>query len=170
MKKIFLYLLVFYLLPGVSSAHPLKMAYTSVKYDAVKKVFEITHRVFQDDFENTLHDNYHYSGGDVFINQKNQITQKFVNEFFQKNFSMMFNASKANLKYVRTEQKNQMGIIIYYETEKVDLSKITSIQIYNFIMMESFKEQVNMFHLNINDKVKRTVKFEIDKTKENLLL
>lgn len=154
---------------GVSTAHPLKMAYTSVKYDAVKKVFEITHRVFQDDFENTLKGNYHYAGGDVFINQKNQITQKFVNDFFQKNFSIMLNKAKANLKYIKTEQKNQMGIIIYYESEKVDLSKITSVQVYNFIMMESFKEQVNMFHLNINDEIKRTVKFEIDKTKENLI-
>lgn len=170
MKKILLYLLVFYLMSEASSAHPLKMAYTSVKYDAVKKVFEITHRVFQDDFENTLHDKYSYAGGDVFMNQKKQSTQKFVNDFFQKNFSIMFNKSKTTLKYVKTEQKNQMGIIIYYETEKVDLSKITSIQVYNFIMMESFKEQVNMFHLNINDEVKRTVKFEIDKTKENILL
>lgn len=154
----------------MSSAHPLKMAYTSVKYDEVKKVFEITHRVFQDDFEKTLHDTYRYTGGDVYINQKNQVTQKFVNEFFQKNFSIMINKSFTKLKYLKTEQKNQMGIVIYYETEKVDISKITSIQVYNFIMMESFKEQVNMFHLNINDEIKRTVKFEIDKTKENILL
>jgi hypothetical protein len=169
MKRFISCLLIFFLIQVVSSAHPLKMAYTSVRYDAVKKVFEITHRVFQDDFENTLGEKYHYSGGDVFINQKNQITQKVVNEFFRKNFSIMFNKTTVNLKLVKTEQKNQMGIIVYYETEKVDLSKINSIQVYNFIMMESFKEQVNMFHLNINDEIKRTVKFDIDKTKENLL-
>ncbi|GAL84177.1 hypothetical protein MYP_1405 [Sporocytophaga myxococcoides] len=169
MKRALLCVVVFFFIKDESSAHPLKMAYTSVKYSAVKKVFEITHRVFQDDFENTLREEYNYSGGDVFINQKNQITQKFVNDFFQKNFSIKFNKTAVNLKFVKTEQKNQMGIIVYYETEKVDLSKISSIQIYNFIMMESFKEQVNMFHLNINDEIKRTIKFEIDKTNENLL-
>ena len=168
MKRVLLCVVILFLTQVVSPAHPLKMAYTSVKYDAIKKIFEITHRVFQDDFENTLRGKYHYSGGDVFINQKNQITQKFVNDFFQKNFSIMFNKTTVNLKLVKTEQKNQMGIIVYYETEKVDLSKINSIQVYNFIMMESFKEQVNMFHLNINDEIKRTIKFDIDNTKESL--
>ncbi len=168
MKRVLVCLVILFL-TRVASAHPLKMAYTSIKYNAVKKIFEVTHRVFQDDFENTLQEKYHYSGGDVFVNQKNQITQKIVNEFFQKNFSIMFNNATVDLKFVKTEQKNQMGIIVYYETEKVDLSKINSMQVYNFIMMESFKEQVNMFHLNINDEIKRTVKFDIDNTKENLV-
>ena len=61
-----------------------------------------------------------------------------------------------------------MGIIVHYETEKVNIRAIKSISVYNYIMMESFKEQVNMFNLNINDQVKRTLKFEIDKTREVL--
>jgi len=170
MKQFVFCLIPFCLLSGWLSAHPLKMAYTSVKYDAVRQVFEISHRVFQDDFEATLIKNYRYTGGDVFLNQKNQATQKVVNEFFQKNFSITFNNKiPVSLTYIKTEQKNQMGIIIYYETNKIDVSTIHSVEVYNFILMESFREQVNMFHLAIND-IKRTVKFELNKTREKLLL
>lgn len=144
------------------------MAYTSVKYNASKQVFEISHRVFQDDFEATLGEKYDYRNGDVFLKQKDAATQKAVDQFFGKNFSMMANSTNLKLKYIKTEQKNQMGIIVHYETQKVNIAAIKTITIYNFIMMESFKEQVNMFNLNINDEIKRTLKFEIGKTKETL--
>lgn len=54
---------------GLLNAHPLKMAYTAVKYNPDKKVFEISHRVFQDDFENTLKAGYNYNQ-DVFSIKK----------------------------------------------------------------------------------------------------
>ena len=152
------------------AAHPLKMAYTSVKYNAQKQVFEITHRVFQDDFEATLRSKYGYTGGDVFTHQHTPLTQRMVNAFFEKNFSISFDGRSPRLTYIKTEQKHQMGIIVYYETGKITAEKIRSISIYNYIMMESFKEQVNMFHLNINEAVKRTVKFGIDKSKETITL
>lgn len=162
-----LFFLVFFALFGVTEvlAHPLKMAYTSVKYNKAKQVFEISHRVFQDDFEATLKEKYGYKGGDVYANQKNAETQKTVNRFFEKNFSITFGNKKPKLRYIKTEQKQQMGIIVWYETDKINIATLKSVAIYNYIMMESFKEQVNMFNLNISDDIKRTVKFEIDKTR-----
>jgi hypothetical protein len=144
-------------------AHPLKMAYTAVKFNPEKQVFEISQRVFQDDFEMTLEKNYGYKGGDVFTNQKSAATLEAVNVFFDKNFSISFDGKKLKHRYIRTEQKHDMGIIIYYETEKIDAANIKSIKIYNFIMMESFKEQVNMLNINIDDIFKRTIKFEVRK-------
>ncbi len=152
------------------SAHPLKMAYTAVKYNPQKQVFEISHRVFQDDFELTLQTKYNYSGGDVFINQRSAVTQVTLNWFFDQNFSIQFNGNKPKLHFKSMEQKNQMGIIVTYETERISLSNLKSISIYNYIMMEIFKEQVNMFNLNINDEIKRTLKFELGKTNEIIAL
>lgn len=149
----------------ISEAHPLKMAYTSVKYNSVKQVFEISHRVFQDDFENTLIAKYNHDGKDVVINQNAPSIQKAINKFFDKNFSISFNNQKQKLTYIKTEQKNQMGIIIHYETEKVKIESIKTFTIYNYIMMESFSEQVNMFNLNINDQIKQTIVFDINNTK-----
>lgn len=167
MKKVVI--LSVMLLASVSvMAHPLKMAYTSVKYNPARQVFEISHRVFQDDFENTLRSAYGYKGGDVYTQQKTAVTQKAVNTFFEQNFSISFNNIKPKLQYIKTEQKNQMGIIVWYETGKIPAGSISTITVYNHILMESFKEQVNMFNLNINDDVKRTLKFELGKTKETI--
>jgi hypothetical protein len=163
-------ILVMLISSAAALAHPLKMAYTSVKYNAARQVFEISHRVFQDDFELTLKSNYGYKGGDVFVNQKDAATQKTVNTFFEKNFSITFNTTKPKLKYVKTEQKQQMGIIVWYETEKIDISKLSSVTVYNHIMMESFKEQVNMFHLGLPNDVKHTVKFEVGREREVIRL
>lgn len=162
--------MIFVFSSAAAVAHPLKMAYTSVKYNAARQVFEISHRVFQDDFELTLRANYAYRGGDVFADQKNAATQKAVNTFFEKNFSITFNAVKPKLKYIRTEQKQQMGIIVWYETEKIDITKLTSVAIYNRIMMESFKEQVNMFHLALPNDLRHTARFEVGKEKEMIKL
>ena len=148
-------------------AHPLKMAYTSVKYDAHRKVFEITHRVFQDDFENTLKASYNYVG-DVFLHQNSAESQRAVTAFFQKNFSISMNNVIQKLTYKKVEQKNQMGLVVYFETNQINPSTIKFIAVYNYIMMESFKEQVNMFHLNINEQVKRTLKFEKGRTRERI--
>lgn len=93
-----------------------------------------------------------------------------MNEFFEKNFSFFLNNVKPKLKYIKTEQKNQMGIIVYYETERIEVSNLKSIIIYNTIMMESFKEQVNMFNITINDQVKRTLKFEQGSGSETIRL
>lgn len=152
------------------AAHPLKMAYTSVKYNAAKQVFEISHRVFQDDFEATLKEKYDYTGGDVYVNQKKAETQQAVNRFFEKNFSIIFDKKTPKLRYIKTEQKQQMGIIVWYETDKIPVTDLKSVSIYNYIMMESFKEQVNMFSLNISTEVKRTLKFELDKTRATITI
>ena len=79
----------------IADAHPLKMAYTAVKYNKEKKVFEIGHRVFQDDFEKTLNGKYNYSE-DVYVNQHSADAQKAVNQFFSNNFSTR---SKPNIAY-----------------------------------------------------------------------
>jgi hypothetical protein len=146
------------------------MAYTSVKFNPEKEVFEISHRVFQDDFENTLKNNYRFAGGDVCTGQQNPMTQKAVNLFFEKNFLLFFDQVKQKMRYVRTEQKNQMGIIVYYETGKVNLTAIHRVEVHNSIMMESFKEQVNMFQFYVNEASKRTLKFELGSTKATFSL
>jgi hypothetical protein len=169
MKQVIAAVLILIVLTG-AIFHPLKMAYTSVKYDDTKKVFLISHRVFQDDFELTLKNNYAYSGNDVFKHQHSAPTQKAINDFFNKNFRILLNGQMPNLAFRKIEQKNDMGIIVWYETGRLDIKKIKTISIFNFIMMESFQEQVNMFHLNIGDTVKRTLKFEGDKTKEEISL
>lgn len=161
-------MLLAFLYPVIAGAHPLKMAYTAVKYNPEKQVFEIGHRVFQDDFEKTLNTSYSYTNGDVFINQTSAITQKAINAFFEKNFKLRFNENPVSLTFKRIEQKQQMGIIVWFETSKVVPEAIQTVNIYNFIMMESFKEQVNLFNLNIRDEIKRTVKFEIDKTQDHI--
>jgi hypothetical protein len=153
-----------------AQAHPLKMAYTSVKFNPAKGVFEIRHRVFQDDFEHTLRSNYAYKGGDVFVNQKTTRTQKAVDVFFQKNFSLWFDMHYVPLHYIKTEQKQQMGIIIWYETEKISITTLKMVNVLNQIMMESFTEQVNMFHINIDDTIKRTITFEKAKKRASIPL
>lgn len=166
MRKLFL--LFAFLCPVIAGAHPLKMAYTAMRYNQNMQVFEIGHRVFQDDFENTLNTAYSYTNGDVFVNQTSAITQKAINAFFEKNFKLRFNEKPVSLTFKRIEQKQQMGIIVWFETSKVVPETIKTVDIYNFIMMESFKEQMNLFNLNIRDEIKRTLKFEIDKTQNHI--
>jgi hypothetical protein len=167
MKKLLLIIVIAFLAAS-TLAHPLKMAYTAVKFNAEKQVFEIGHRVFQDDFEATLIAKYHYTGEDVFKAQKLTNTRQTIDIFFQKNFNLSINGKAIKTKYVGIEQKHEMGIIIWYETEKIDISQIKQIKVYNSIMMESFKEQVNMFNLNINDFTKRTLKYEYKKREETI--
>lgn len=157
----FLFALNFILL-----AHPLKMAYTAVKYNSYKKVFEVQHRVFQDDFELTLREKYGYKGADVFLSQSDRNTIQVINSFFGKNFSLDFNGKKQHLKFIRIEQKNQMGILVCYETEKISWESVKTFTVYNTIMMESFKEQFNLFNININDVVKKTISFEVGNTRK----
>lgn len=151
-----------------SRAHPLKMAYTSVKYNPQEQVFEVSHRVFQDDFELTLNERYGHRGANVYEEQRSQAVQEVVNRFFARNFALKVNGRSLRMNYKQTEQKHQMGIIVHYQTERVVLDHVETITVENTILMEQFEEQVNMFHINIYGELKRTLKFEQDHTQETL--
>jgi hypothetical protein len=168
MKKRILFFCCF-IIPFLTGAHPLKMAYTAVKYNTEKQLFEIGHRVFQDDFEAALISIYNYSGKDVFQNQEQIATKKVINAFFDDSFSFIINGKKLQAKLSYIEQKYDMGIIVWYETEAVKATDIKKIMIYNSIMMESFKEQVNMFNIAIGSGYKRTLKFDYKTRKETII-
>lgn len=156
--------LILMILALPATGHPLKMAYTAVRYDASRRVFEISHRVFQDDFENALHTLYGYSGGDIFIQQQVAVTQRAVNIFFDRNFTFTVNGTTLRMHYRRMEQKQQMGVLVYYETDALPAGPIRSIRIRDTLLTDRFPEQVNMFHLSMGDTIRRTLKFDITET------
>jgi hypothetical protein len=162
--KLFSILIIILSFSFYSLIHPLKMAYTAIKFNEQKQIFEVSQRVFQDDFEQTLQVKYAYNGSDVYETQESKITRNAIHEFFNKNFSMKVDGKNISLVMTKIEQKYDMGIVIHFESGKIDASKIKNIEIYNSIMMESFKEQVNMLNIKIND-FSKTIKFEKNKTK-----
>ncbi|WMJ74013.1 hypothetical protein RCC89_12685 [Cytophagaceae bacterium ABcell3] len=170
MKKAVLCVLLLLVLSFQVGTHPLKMAYTSVKYDPGKKVFKISHTIFQDDFEYELQKKYGFPDIDVFKTRENKQTRKAYIDYFDKHFSIDFNGKSQQLVFKEVEDKGYMGLAVWFETSTVDHKLIKTVSVQNTILLASFKDQVNMFHLNINDQVKRTIKFDRKKTKDSLSL
>lgn len=131
-------------------AHPFYVSVTTIEQSRDKASLEISSRIFFDDLEVALKEEF---GGktDLKNTAQNPQNTELIRRYFQRHFKL-----KVNGEPVSTEL---LGFTIEGEAawcflEAKDVSSVQKLEVSNSLLYASFKEQIHIFHLNISGKKK----------------
>lgn len=146
-----------------STAMGLHRFYTAIfqiNYVAEKKMIQITTRVFADDLNDALKNQYHkttFLGTDKETSEDTVLLKKYLSE----NFKLTVNGRPQAMNYLSNEVED--NVIICYLNIK-DVSKINSLAIENSILIEIHPEQQNIIQFN-NNGTKKSLLLSSETTK-----
>ena len=58
MKRLLIFIIIIFLHPGVNSLHPIHVSVTNIEYVDKNKIFDISFKIYTDDFENIISHKY----------------------------------------------------------------------------------------------------------------
>ncbi len=149
---IFFSIYLFIIPAPLFAAHPFYISVTEMSLNAKTKSLEISCKMFAEDIEEVLKQNYKTSvdlGNDKLQAQNN----KLINDYLLKHFSINIDAKPAVLKFVGFEKENE-SIYCYFEV--MNVPAIKKLVVNDSILQDYKQEQINIIHAIINGNRKST--------------
>lgn len=140
-------LVLFVLSTSFGIWHKFYVSVSQVDFNEKKSRVEISTRIFIDDLEKTLNKKY---------NQKLNLATKveasnakdFIEKYLFEKMKVTINGQEHNLIFLGSEYEDDV-LICYL---KIDFSKkITTFELFNNLLTETYSEQQNIVHTNINN-------------------
>ena len=155
MNKIKLSLLVvLFALSSAFTFHKFYVGVFQIDYFKEKKAVQITARLFIDDLEKALHKkhNKHF-----YITTKDEVADanSYIAMYLQDKLKIKINNKIQTIQFLTKEQEDNI-VICYLKINFKD--NIKDLEITNYVLSDSFNEQQNLLHLNINGN-KKTILF-----------
>ncbi|NRA48859.1 MAG: hypothetical protein HRU12_06975, partial [Phaeodactylibacter sp.] len=142
------------------SWHPLKMSYTAIKYGQENSRLNVSFRVFQDDVEAAFLRNYGYRCN--IVEQANDsLLLAYLEGYFDQVFDCWLEDEEVCFSYLSMQPEQQMGLVLYFESQPVPFEQLTNLDIYNSILINSFPQQVNMFFVALDADRRYTTRMDI---------
>ncbi|HZI54215.1 MAG TPA: DUF6702 family protein [Chitinophagaceae bacterium] len=140
---------------GEAWLHPLHISVTEINHNSTDKTLEISCKMFTDDFEKVLAQNYKTKVD--LINPVDRLAmEKLVNDFIQKHIAIKADGKSAQLSYLGYEREND-AIYSYFQADNIGSAK--KLEIINSILHELFTDQINMMHIVVGGK-RKSVKLD----------
>jgi hypothetical protein len=122
------------------------VAVTQVDHVPQKKRIEITSRIFIDDLEKALTKKYKKKPNITSTNEMPE-AEEWIKSYIKEKIKISINNKPQQIEYLAKEVEGDV-LIIY---TKIAISKkINTFEIYNSLLTETFEEQQNIVHTNIN--------------------
>ncbi|WP_369766163.1 DUF6702 family protein [Flavobacterium sp. WC2429] len=148
MKKRTLYLFVGFLILTLSSfaGHKFYMGIYQINYAPEKKMLQITSRIFLDDLNKTLEKKYKKQHFHIGTNQETSEELELFKKYLGENFSVKVNGQSKPMNFLSKEVEDD--VLICYSNIK-GISKISTLEIYNSVLMDWSSEQQNITHITV---------------------
>lgn len=140
--------------------HPLHVSVTEINHNAIDKTLEISCKLFTDDFEKVLAQNYK-TNIDLINPTDRPAMEKLVNDFIHLHLTIKADGKPVQLSYLGYEKDND-AIYSYFEADSIGTVK--KLDITNNILYELFTDQINLMHVTVGGKRKST-KLDYPETK-----
>lgn len=146
MKKITL-LFLFFMLTSMT-AHKFYVSIYQITFAPEKKMLQITSRIFIDDLNAGLERYYHKR---THIGENNESPEdiELMKKYLAEHFIIKVNGQKKAINYKSKELEGNV-VICYYSIK--DISKITSLEIYNSALTDLNDEQQNIIQTTVYGK------------------
>ena len=161
LKKSFLLLLVIPLLSF--TAHKYYLSLTQIKFKEEAKSVQIIINVFMDDIETALNKDYNI---DLQLTTKKELTDNdvYFEKYLKSKLKFKIDNAVKDFSYIGKEYE---GDLVYLYLEIENISKVSTIEITNKILMKHFPEQQNLIKSKV-DKQHKSVLLTKDHFKETL--
>ena len=130
--------------------HKFYVSVTQIDYLPNKKRIEITSRIFIDDLEKALNKKHQKK---LNITSSNELpeAEEWIKTYIKEKIKVSINKKPQVIEYLAKEVEGDV-LIIY---TKIAISKkINTFEIYNALLTETFQDQQNIVHTNINSNKK----------------
>lgn len=132
--------------------HPFYISVTEIEHNARDKTLEISCKIFTDDFERTLRQQY--KGTVDLLQPKDKAAMNnLVSSYIKKHLSVTADGKLLDLQFLGYEQQEE-GIESYYQVNNI--SSVSRIDITDNILYEYKKDQVSFLHVTVNGNRKST--------------
>jgi hypothetical protein len=132
--------------------HPIYVSVTEIEHNAKEKTLEISCKIFTDDFEKTLRQQYN-THIDLLNPKEKAAMEKFVSEYVSKHLIIKADGKTAALQYLGYQQQEE-GIVSFYQVNNI--ASVKKLEITDNILFEYKKEQISIIHTIVNGNRKST--------------
>jgi len=137
----------------LSVFHPVHVSVTNIEYSAKEQKFDISLRLFLDDFEHIITQKY---GVALNIGKENELknSNEYINKYINDNFSVKFNGKNINDKKLILKKKKieDVTVWLYYEIKYKPVLK--NVEIKNSLMTDLYRDQKNLLIFTYKKKQK----------------
>ena len=140
--------------------HPLHVSVTEINHNVNDKTLEISCKLFTDDFERVLTQNYK-TKVDLINPPDRPAMEKLVNDFIQSHITIKADGKSVKLSYLGYEKDND-AIYSYFQADNI--SSVKKIEVVNNILYEIFTDQINLMHVTVGGK-RKSYKLDYPETK-----
>jgi hypothetical protein len=130
--------------------HPFHVAVTELIYKEETKTVQVMHKIFVDDFEQTLNKRFDVYL-DILAEKDTKSIDSLVEVYINERFSVKIDGKEEELVYLGSELEDNV-IWCYQEIYKVKKPKTFEVE--NTIMFESFDDQSNLIHTTVKGELK----------------
>ncbi len=130
--------------------HPFHVSVCEIDYIEAKKSLQITQKIFIDDLEKGIHENYNNTI-DITLDQHKEELSNMLRDYYSKNLKIQINGKSFQARYLGFEFEDD-ALWCYLEIQKV--RKIKSLQITNTILFDTFDDQSTILHVQKEDDIK----------------
>jgi hypothetical protein len=132
--------------------HPFFVSVTELNFNPKNNNLEISCKMFVDDLQNALKQNYKRPV-DLANEKQESENNKIINDYLTKHFSIIADAKAIGLKFVGFEIESE-AVYCYFEASNITAPK--KVVITNKILHDYKQEQVNIMHVVVNGSRKST--------------
>lgn len=154
-------LMVFF---STSLFHPIHVTICEMEYDVERNSLEVTQRVFLDDLEKEIRIDRNDPKLDIYKSESGVAGSNIFKQYLKKHIRISVNGKKEEFIYLGHEFEGNVGYF-YFEVEKI--KKLKSVKVFNDILTNTYKDQVNLVHVEYLDEVK-SLKLEPKKLEDEL--
>jgi hypothetical protein len=145
---------------GSKNLHPLHVSVTEINHNSTDKTLEISCKLFTDDFEKVLAQNYK-TKVDLINPPDRPAMEKLVNDFIHLHLTIKVDGKLVELSYLGYE-KDKEAIYSYFQVDNI--ASVKKIEVDNNILHELFADQINLMHVTVGGK-RKSMKLDHPETK-----
>jgi len=137
---------------GFPGSHPFHVSVVEINHNAVDKTLEISCKIFTDDFEKVLTQNYK-TKVDLTNPPDKKAMDSLVKKYVFSHLSVAVDGKPESLSYLGFE-KDAEAVYSYVQAENV--TAVKKVELTNKLMHDMFTDQVNIIHVIVKGERKST--------------
>lgn len=133
-------------LTSVEAYHPFYVSVTEINHNNQDKTLEISCKIFLDDMEGVLKQNYK-TNVDLTDEKKQAEHNKFISDYISKHLAITTDGKGSKLNFIGFE-KDKESVWCYFEA--ANIPSLKKLDITNSILQDYTDKQINIMHITVN--------------------
>lgn len=135
-----------------SNKHPFYISVTEINHNSKNKMLEISCKLFRDDLEKTLEQNYKTTL-DITDAKYKPVLDKLITDYIKKHLSIAVDNKNTSMQYVGYENDKE-SVYCYFEVDNI--LAVKKLDITNSLLHDFNTGQINIMHVVVNSRRQST--------------